>query len=200
MFQKECNYCHKTFESERRNKKFCSHKCYSENRRKVTLKANEDGTYSRICKRCGTEVISKTINNQSKFCGRCAGLIAREKKPAKRGSGSSAWKGGRRVDSYGYIKLHKPGHIFSDSTNYVREHIYNVVESIGAEKFKELGGCVHHINGIKNDNRLDNLYVCTLRQNAKFNMDLINIAFKLFQQGYITFENGQYSCPLLSDE
>jgi acetyltransferase-like isoleucine patch superfamily enzyme len=58
------------------------------------------------------------------------------------------WKGGRRSDKDGYIFIRHNG-------EYVREHRKIVADAIGRELTAD--EVVHHINGLKNDNRLDNL-------------------------------------------
>jgi hypothetical protein len=131
----------------------------------------------------------------------CAGIIARETN-TPRGKESKQWKGGRRVDGFGYIKLHMPGHPFADSTNYVREHLAVVTEKYGHDYVRDRGGVVHHINGEKQDNRPENLYVCTHSENKAFNSQLLNMAFQLVNAGIIQFDHeaGKYRCPLLGDE
>lgn len=106
------------------------------------------------------------------------------------------------MDGFGYIKLHLPGHPFADTTNYVREHLAVVTEAHGADFVRQRGGVVHHINGDKQDNRLENLFVCTDRENKAFNTQLLNMAFELVKSGIIEFDStiGEYRCPLLSDK
>ena len=67
---------------------------------------------------------------------------------------SSNWKGGRRKDKYGYIYIWN-----SELQKYYREHRLVVEEYIGRnlEDYEE----VHHVNGIKDDNRIENLVVIT---------------------------------------
>lgn len=66
----------------------------------------------------------------------------------------SAWKGGR-IKQCGYIKLHLPEHPFADSKDYYQEHRYLMEQHIG--RLLEPEERVHHKNGIKSDNRLENL-------------------------------------------
>ena len=64
------------------------------------------------------------------------------------------WKGGR-VKNNGYIMIHKKDHPFATKSGYVMEHRIVIEKHIN--RFLEKGEQVHHINGIKNDNRIDNL-------------------------------------------
>ena len=67
-----------------------------------------------------------------------------------------AWKGGRRENVMGYVVVNSPGHPRA-YRNEVYEHIIVAEKKIG--RFLEEGEVVHHINGIKNDNRSENLIV-----------------------------------------
>ena len=127
--------------------------------------------------------------------------MAREKN-TKRGSESALWKGGRRLDGFGYVKLHVRDHPFADSTNYVREHLAVVTDAYGEDAVRQRGGAVHHIDGNKQNNFLSNLYICTPRENAGLTKQLLSLAYQLVRVGTIEFDSasGQYSCPLLSDE
>lgn len=64
------------------------------------------------------------------------------------------WKGGR-VISGGYVKVYKPGHHLATKRRYVLEHRL-VWEETHNEPLPE-NWVVHHVNGIKTDNRPDNL-------------------------------------------
>jgi hypothetical protein len=65
------------------------------------------------------------------------------------------WKGGRKVGGGGYVQLMRKGHPSADRFGYVMEHRLVMEELIG--RFLETREHVHHINGIKSDNRPENL-------------------------------------------
>lgn len=73
-----------------------------------------------------------------------------------KGELSRHWKGGKRIakDS-GYVLVRKPNHPRQTKTGYVREHILIMEEYLG----RYLTKCevVHHKNGNRRDNRLENL-------------------------------------------
>lgn len=72
-----------------------------------------------------------------------------------RGNKNPKWKGGRMNDNFGYVLVWNPQHPCCNNLGYVREHRLVMEEKVGRLlKSKEV---VHHINGIKNDNRLENL-------------------------------------------
>jgi len=74
---------------------------------------------------------------------------------------------------------------------YVPEHILIAERMIGRQlvKYKEV---VHHINGIKLDNREGNLLVCTRSEHRMLHGQLEQIGYILFQQGSMISENGKY--------
>jgi hypothetical protein len=65
------------------------------------------------------------------------------------------WTGGRFIDKSGYTKVWCPGHPSKKKNGYVPEHRLIMEKYIGRylEKWEE----VHHVNGIKDDNRIENL-------------------------------------------
>ena len=70
---------------------------------------------------------------------------------------SANWKGGKTTSSGGYILIHQPSHPFSSKAGYVRESRIVVEKQIKRYLFsKEI---VHHLNEIKNDDRIENLMV-----------------------------------------
>lgn len=72
-------------------------------------------------------------------------------------------------------------------------HRHNVERSIG-RKLTE-GERVHHINGDKTNYSIDNLYLCDDRsQHMLVHSNLANVAFNLYKQGVIKFnqDTGEY--------
>lgn len=75
-------------------------------------------------------------------------------KPTK-GSLNRHWKGGRVKDRKGYILIYMPSHHFKNNKNRIREHRY-VYELYNKCSLLPWADC-HHINGIKTDNKPENL-------------------------------------------
>jgi hypothetical protein len=195
-FPKQCPVCNAAFDGAIAQI-YCSKTCKSKRDHQA-----ERGQYKVVCPDCSVErTVTKPPRRQT-LCSKCAAQVTKNKRPHTFGSTSPAWKGGRRIDGYGYIKVHIPGHPFADSTNYVREHLAVATEAYGENYVREHGGCIHHINGKKQDNRLENLWVCTSEQNNEYNRQLLSMAFALVSKGVIEFDrgSGQYGCPLLSNE
>lgn len=76
----------------------------------------------------------------------------------RRGVLSHRWKGGRFRNQQGYMWIWKPEHPFAmkcSPRGYVFEHRLIMEEKLG--RYLENGEIVHHINGIRDDNRIENL-------------------------------------------
>jgi hypothetical protein len=74
------------------------------------------------------------------------------------GSDNPQWKGGRVKSSAGYVSVMVPEHPAANRDGYVLEHRYVMEQHIG--RTLERHESVHHINGIRDDNRIENLVVC----------------------------------------
>lgn len=83
---------------------------------------------------------------------------------AKEGEKSSSWKGGRKTNKDGYILLLRKDHPNSDKNGYIFEHRIVMEEYIG--RLLQQNEIVHHKNGIKNDNRIENLELMTNSQHT----------------------------------
>lgn len=71
------------------------------------------------------------------------------------GDKNPAWKGGIVKSSNGYVWVHSPNHPHKDTHNHVYEH--RLVMEKHLKRYLLPTEDIHHINGIKNDNRIENL-------------------------------------------
>ena len=67
------------------------------------------------------------------------------------------WKGGRNINTQGYILIHRPDHPRSNNLNYVLEHIL-VMENM-IRRCLSPEEIVHHIDGDKQNNKEKNLHL-----------------------------------------
>lgn len=81
----------------------------------------------------------------------------------REGPGHPEWRGGRILDKHGYVLLYRPDHhrarkMGTDrKRRYVLEHILVMEEKLGRPVLR--GEVVHHVNGVNDDNRPENLMI-----------------------------------------
>lgn len=80
-----------------------------------------------------------------------------------RGELHNRWKTGRKSVN-GYVLLHRRDHPRAQKSGYILEHVLVMEEKIG--RHLHPGENVHHINGVRDDNRPENLELWTKSQPA----------------------------------
>lgn len=105
--------------------------------------------------RLGMKHTTETIEKMRQHCGHSISDETKKKiklaTTGKRmGIENPGWKGGRYKNKNGYIHILINGH-------YFLEHRYKIEQLLGRalEDYEH----IHHLNGIKDDNRLENLKV-----------------------------------------
>jgi hypothetical protein len=110
------------------------------------------------CEKCGkprwTEYIVRKHQPRNKICALCQSKVAAKKRDFN-GENNPRWNNGMRTDRDGYVFLYRPAHPKADSNGYVRRSWLILEEFLGRSILK--GAIVHHVNGIKNDDRPENL-------------------------------------------
>lgn len=100
---------------------------------------------------------------------------------AHKGKRSMNWKGGRIIDKFGYVQIWKPEHPNAKMAGYVHEHRLAMSEKMGRPLLSSES--VHHKNGNRSDNRVENLELWTSVQPSgqrvedllKYAKEIINI-------------------------
>ena len=89
--------------------------------------------------------------------------IKRQRTGPRSGDRHPDWKGGKVIDKSGYVLVYCPDHPYARSRGKTMKPIYVLEHRLVMEKHlgryllpKEV---VHHLNGIKHDNRIENLEV-----------------------------------------
>ena len=103
---------------------------------------------------------------------------------ARKGQRGGNNKGGRIKEKNGYISVWKPDHPNCRTAGYVHEHRYVMSEYLGRPLERHEN--VHHINGDRADNRIENLELWTTQQPSGQRVeDKINWAIKFLKEyGY----------------
>jgi hypothetical protein len=75
------------------------------------------------------------------------------------------WKGGKIIDSCGYILIYKPNHPKSNNNGYIKEHRY---------VYEQYYNCclldwihIHHIDENKQNNNINNLLPMTINDHSR---------------------------------
>lgn len=141
---------------------------------KNEFKKREDGVWERVSK------YGKTYLFREKICDMCNENFLPWRKSAKycsdkcrsdyfSGKNGPTWNGGKTKNKQGYVMVLRKDHPFAQKPNFrISEHRLEMEKKIGRYLKKEEH--VHHLNGIKDDNRIENLVLITKSEHSSIHM------------------------------
>ncbi len=157
----------------------------------VTAPSYGRGMVARTCEQCGRQFTPSSGHVRCPACRArdlCSCGNPKQTKSTtcaacrtEAGEANSNWKGGRSRHKAGYLMVRAPGHPRAVRSPYVFEHILVAESLLG--RYLVAGESVHHINGVRDDNRPENLELWTRPQPAGIRVsDAINWARSIYDQ------------------
>lgn len=182
MHKHICKHCKKEFFNKNKEASFCCHKCSNIN---TAIKRKKRSQVEFRCDVCGKVVKmskSKLNDRTGRFCSiKCARASKIKKRVKLKCSfcGKDVFKLKSRIKQFNfcnnncrrsYFKKNPPNKkngfwfengykVLYNKGNQIKEHIFVIEKAIGRKLNKN--EVVHHINGIIDDNRLENLRLMT---------------------------------------
>lgn len=104
----------------------------------------------RACGLCGAE-FQASASRTTMYCSRaCMGAAAWRRPLGRSHNGKPAL-----LDTHGYVRIFEPGHPAATKSGWIFEHRWIVEQALG--RHLERAENVHHLNHIRDDNRIENL-------------------------------------------
>ena len=107
------------------------------------------------------------------------------------GENSGNWQCGKdKLNYYGYVLEFDETLPPMRGGRYTPRYRRVMEEKLGRKLLK--GEVPHHINGIKSDDRPENLYLCNLSSHRKMHNEMSQLVMELYRMGKVRFEDGSY--------
>jgi hypothetical protein len=85
------------------------------------------------------------------------------KESSPQGEMNPNYGGGKYIDDRGYVRVLVPDHP-KNIKGYIYEHRYIMETYLG--RYLQTWESVHHINEVKEDNRIENLFLCSTKEHS----------------------------------
>lgn len=114
------------------------------------------------CARIAASQIGRVVTPETRA------KISASRRGKRAGRENGRWNGGRRLKD-GYVMVYAPDSPMADTQKYVYEHRLVMAEWLGRDLLSS--EVVHHVNGDKTDNRIENLmFFSTHAKHRKYEM------------------------------
>ncbi len=155
-----CILCDCLFEPSKYHpyQKNCSLKCRNRSRGRIS-RGHHPKLITLICEVCDKPFIQKRLTNTSYCSFGCKklGVFRKFKGLIVKGPRKHVWGSGH-ITKTGYRIISKPNHpnsVKGKRSGQIMEHVFVISEQLGRPLRR--GETVHHKNGIRHDNRIENL-------------------------------------------
>lgn len=180
---KLCNVEKKLSDFKHKLSNFC-HDCFIKNRRKKGQEIYQREKLNRIifnCKKCNKIVDTSICAYRKRTTLLCRSCIAS-------GSRNNNYHNGEFINSNGYRVIRVDGY----DTKYRLEHLVVYERFLGRKLITEFGPQseqVHHIDGDKLNNNIENLILCNgMKEHKMMEYQLLSVANELVKKNIIIFD------------
>lgn len=197
---KKCCYCNNEketseFGKDKNSKDGLSYRCKKCNNEIARKRKKKKIIFK--CNSCGKEKVVNYQDSKKRKTQYCSNCFSKEtqkgiKRPQFSNENSGRWGGGEYISSDGYKMIKCEGSYHPSGRQlYKKEHIIVYEEHLG-RKIKTqkgyMGEQVHHIDGNKLNNNIDNLILCNdTREHKTIHCQLEKISYYLVEIGVIKF-------------
>jgi len=141
------------------------------------------------CNHCGSEFSSDkngklVLGNNVHFCSNCPQKSLMQKEAAKAKMKKSEIRGKKHTK--GYPEVYGGPNYPYRKVSWIREHI--AVMETHINKRIPKGMVIHHIDGTKDNNRIDNLLLCTVAEHNQCHAKIERLVFELYRLGIVGFD------------
>ena len=156
----------------------------AEQKQKISISAKGRIVSEETRAKISTSLMGHTVSQETKD-------RVRETQIGKIADQARHWKNGRYTNNKGYVLIYAPDHPFATARSYVPEHRLVVEKRLG--RYLLPSEIVHHINGIRDDNKDENLWRCNSRsRHRKLHQNMYRVVYELYKKGLVTFQEGNY--------
>lgn len=153
---KTCNFCQKEFNASNNKRKYCSKKCYTNH--KSVLLSGKPVNQILEWRKNGGKPWNKGIKIKlsDHHINRIREGLKKRNRDWQIGSNNKNWKGGKYI-AHGYVRMINPERNNPGEQRYIFEHRHVMEQHLKRKLLPH--EIIHHKNGIKTDNRIENLSI-----------------------------------------